>query len=254
MPTDRDAAHGSGAASAFLEAAGGHADDGRGEGSRRAAWVRIALVAGGSAALALAWAVTPLGAWLTPERVASWVTALRASPFAPLVVMVGFVLATMIMVPVNLMILGTGLAFGPALGIPYAMLGVLASASAQFAVGRALGRRAVQRAAGERVERAVRALERSGILAVAVARVVPVAPFGLVNMAAGASSLRFRTFLLGTAVGNGASVLLLVTLGTGAVRLAKSGDPRWLAALAVALLLGLGLALAVRRVRGTQVS
>ena len=40
-----------------------------------------------------------------------------------------------------------------------------------------------------------------GVLAVVVLRLVPVAPFTLVNLVAGATHLRARDFLLGTALG-----------------------------------------------------
>ena len=59
---------------------------------------------------------------------------------------------------------------------------------------------------GERIGRlshrgALEQLARRGVLAVIAVRLVPVAPFAIVNMIAGASHIRLRDLLLGTAVG-----------------------------------------------------
>ncbi|WP_348240396.1 TVP38/TMEM64 family protein, partial [Salmonella enterica] len=51
------------------------------------------------------------------------------------------------------------------------------------------------------VERLRNALDRSGIVAVATIRMVPIAPFTLVNLAAGSIDVRLRDYALGTALG-----------------------------------------------------
>ena len=100
------------------------------------------------------------------------------------------------------MITATGIAFGPLLGPIYAMAGCLASASFGFSIGRLLGLDRVVRLGGERVTAVTRALKRNGTLAVFFARKVP-APFMLVNIVIGASTVRYPDFILGTVLGNG---------------------------------------------------
>jgi uncharacterized membrane protein YdjX (TVP38/TMEM64 family) len=46
-----------------------------------------------------------------------------------------------------------------------------------------------------------RRLAEKGILAVVTVRVLPVAPFSIVNMIAGATHIRARDFLIGTVIG-----------------------------------------------------
>ncbi|HEX7933601.1 MAG TPA: VTT domain-containing protein, partial [Paraburkholderia sp.] len=47
-----------------------------------------------------------------------------------------------------------------------------------------------------------------GLMAVILLRLMPVAPFSIVNLAAGASHVRFRDFMAGTAIGMAPGVVL----------------------------------------------
>ena len=55
--------------------------------------------------------------------------------------------------------------------------------------------------AGRRLNDLSRRLGERGLLAIVFARVVPVGPFSIVNIVAGASHIRWRDFLLGTVIG-----------------------------------------------------
>src|SRR6185503_9652771 len=116
------------------------------------------------------------------------------------------------MISVLLLILATGMAFGPWLGTVYALAGCFASASVGFAVGRWAGPRRVEKLGGERVKRLHAKLKRNGTLAGFLIRKVP-APYMLANIAIGASKIRFRDFLLGTLLGMGPFVVALAGFG-----------------------------------------
>ena len=103
--------------------------------------------------------------------------------------------------PITLLILATAIVFGPVSAFLYALAGSLLGAAVTFAAGRALGRDAVRRLAGHRLNHLSRRLARRGLLAVVAVRIIPVAPFTVVNLAAGASHISFRDFALGTALG-----------------------------------------------------
>jgi uncharacterized membrane protein YdjX (TVP38/TMEM64 family) len=70
-----------------------------------------------------------------------------------------------------------------------------------------------------------RAMARQGVLAMALVRNLPVAPFGLVNLIAGASHIHFRDYLLGTALGMLPGVLAITLLGDSLGRLIR--QPSW---------------------------
>ena len=76
--------------------------------------------------------------------------------------------------------------------------GALLSGFVTYSIGRHLGRDTVRRLAGARLNQISRKLAERGLLAVVLVRMVPVAPYSVVNMVAGASHIRLRDFMLGT--------------------------------------------------------
>jgi phosphatidylserine/phosphatidylglycerophosphate/cardiolipin synthase-like enzyme/uncharacterized membrane protein YdjX (TVP38/TMEM64 family) len=152
-------------------------------------------------ALAAAWRWTPLGEWLDFETIARFAEALEQTPLAPLAVLVAYVVAGLLVVPVTVLVAVTVLVFGPWLGAAYALGGALLSAASTYGIGRLLGRNIVRRLAGARLNRLSERLGRRGLLAVVTVRMVPIAPFTVVNMVAGASHIGTRDFLLGTLLG-----------------------------------------------------
>jgi uncharacterized membrane protein YdjX (TVP38/TMEM64 family) len=104
-------------------------------------------------------------------------------------------------IPITVVIVATGVVFGPLVGGIYALCGALLSAAITYALGRRLGRNTVRHLAGRRLNRITRRLARKGFLAIAVIRLLPIAPFTVVNAVIGASHIGFRDFLLGTALG-----------------------------------------------------
>lgn len=143
------------------------------------------------------------------RELAMWLTAHRYTWYALPCVVVAFVVLSI--VPVMLLVSLTGVAFGPVLGPLYAMAGCLASASTAFAIGRWMGRGRVHGWGGARVARVMRSLRKNGTLTVFLIRKIP-APFMLVNMLLGASAVRYREFVAGTALGMAAMVVGLAGL------------------------------------------
>ena len=135
------------------------------------------------------------------DRVAAAVAVLRTEPLTPLWVLGVYVLASLTAMPITVLIVVTALVFGPAAGFAYALTGSLLASGVTFALGRTLGRDTVRRLAGARLNELSRRLGNGGVLAVLVLRLVPVAPFTLVNLVSGATHLRARDFLFGTALG-----------------------------------------------------
>lgn len=213
--------------------------------------LRFVAIAIGLLALAGALRFTPLRELVDPDRLARALAALAESPLAPLVIAVAYGVLTFLMVPVNALILATGLAFGPWLGAGYALIGALTAASLNYGAGKLLGRRALDRVTSPRAQRLSAGLARRGVLAVIACRLVPIAPFGLMNMLAGASPLAYRDFLLGTTLGMTPGILLIAGFGHQLGRLRGAASPRDLAiAIAAALLLAAAVALLGRWLRG----
>jgi phosphatidylserine/phosphatidylglycerophosphate/cardiolipin synthase-like enzyme/uncharacterized membrane protein YdjX (TVP38/TMEM64 family) len=171
----------------------------------RATTVLLAL-----AALAAVWRWTPLREFVSLSSLVRMLQALDAAPFAPLLVLAGYVVGGLLVVPVTVLIAATGVVFGPLVGTFYALTGALLSAAVTYTIGRHIGRHAVRRLAGSRLNRITRRLARKGTMAIAIVRLLPIAPFSVVNAVAGASHVRPREFLLGTAVGMLPGIIAIV--------------------------------------------
>jgi phosphatidylserine/phosphatidylglycerophosphate/cardiolipin synthase-like enzyme/uncharacterized membrane protein YdjX (TVP38/TMEM64 family) len=169
------------------------------------------------------WVFTPLQQLVTADLVLANIETLRTSPLAPLAVALGFTVGGLALVPVTLLIAATAVAFGPVLGFVYATIGVVCSGTATFFIGRRAGRDLVRRLAGRRLGRISTRLARSGIVTVAVVRMLPIAPFTLVNMVAGAMHVRYRDFLLGTLIGMTPGLLAMTVLGLSIERILRGG-------------------------------
>lgn len=139
-------------------------------------------------------------AWLDVDVVVATLQRLGKS-FGPVAAVCGFALALTVAIPLSFLTIVALVAYGPAAGFACAIVGALMSAAASYGVGAYLGREVVQRLGGERVNRLSERLGRRGLLAVVAVRMIPVAPFAVVNMVAGASKIRLRDLLLGTLIG-----------------------------------------------------
>jgi uncharacterized membrane protein YdjX (TVP38/TMEM64 family) len=161
--------------------------------------------------LALAWRATPLGDMVKLASLVAAARTLDAMPFTPLIAVAAFALAGALMVPVTLLIAVTGIVFGPAYGALYAIAGSTLSAALSYGLGWWAGRDAVRNLLGERINRLSKRIARRGILAVMVIRILPVAPFVVINVVAGASHISLRDFLIGTVLGMAPGIVLTVT-------------------------------------------
>jgi phospholipase D1/2 len=160
-------------------------------------------------ALSAAWRWTPLGEWLSVERITGWIDHFRGSPSAPFIILGGYIVGSLVLVPVTLMILATAFAFGPLAGSAYSLVGCLLAAVITYAVGRILGQDKVRRLAGSRLDRVKRRLADHGLATMLTIRLVPIAPYTVVNIVAGAFHIRFRDFIFGTILGMAPGILAI---------------------------------------------
>jgi phospholipase D1/2 len=193
--------------------------------------------------LAVAWRWMPV-TLLDPDEMSTWVEPHRHAWYALPMVMAAFVALGLL--PVLLLITATGIAFGPLLGPIYAMAGCLASASIGFGIGRLLGLDRAVQLGGERVTTVTRSLKRNGTLAVFLVRKVP-APFMLVNIAIGASTVRYSEFILGTVLGMGAIVIALAGFGYQLTQAVRDPSPVTMAITAIFIVVPLTLAWFINR-------
>jgi len=219
-------------------------EEARPHASRHILGITLALLT--VAALAVAWRWGPLHRWLDMDTLHALADEIERSSWTPVWMLGVYVAASLTAVPITLVIVVTAFVFVPWVTFAYALTGSLLGGVLTFALGHALGRRAVRQIAGKRLNALSRRLGEGGVFAVMVLRMLPVAPFTVVNLVAGASHLRMRDFLIGSALGMCPGILATAVFSDRLAAALKAPSPGTIALLAVVLVaVGMG-ALAIR--------
>ena len=190
--------------------------------------------------LAAAWRWSPLGEWVDIDSLISRAQALNTHPATPLLVILGFAVAGSLAIPLTLLVVAAVLSFGPLSGFLYSLAGAELSALLSYVAGQGAGRELVRRYAGSRLNSVSRKLSRRGVLTIVMLRMVPVAPFAVINLVAGASHIRLRDFALGTLVGLLPGLVAIALFADGlvnSIREPDAGSFAWLAVVVLGILL-----------------
>jgi uncharacterized membrane protein YdjX (TVP38/TMEM64 family) len=173
----------------------------------------VALIASG------AWRRLSLGA--LAEHRAALLHFVGAHPYASLAAYLGvyvLVIAACAPGPSVLSVAG-GFLFGPALGGAMALASMVIGAVIVFLACRtAFGDWAARRA-GPTVARIEAGFSRDAFAYLLALRLMPVAPFFMVNIAAGLARVRLSSFVLATLIGSAPSAFIFATLGAGLGRM-----------------------------------
>jgi phospholipase D1/2 len=196
-------------------------------------WLKLLAVPLALIALAIAWQFPPLSEIASLDQVGPMLQELAEEPWAALLVIGVYIVGGLIAFPVLILIAATAAAFGPGLGLAYAAAGSLASAIVTYALGVALGRDTLRSVLGPRLKRVQRRIVKGGVLAIAAIRLVPIAPFTVVNLVAGASDIRLGAFVAGTILGMLPGWIVMSALGHQIMRIISGPS-----ALDIALLAG----------------
>lgn len=168
---------------------------------RGPSWGKLIAVAVALVGLTALWQFTPLAQYLDGNRITGWARELGREWWVPVLTVLAYTPASYVMFPRPLITLFAVIAFGPVWGFICAMLGIEVAAWSSYVLGRRLDAGMVRRMAGARLERILQVLRRRGLLAMTALRLVPLAPFAVEGVVAGAIRMRFWEFMLGTALG-----------------------------------------------------
>ncbi|MEO8926476.1 MAG: TVP38/TMEM64 family protein [Caulobacteraceae bacterium] len=158
-----------------------------------------------------------------------------------------FAILAFLGVPQFVLIAAAVVAFGPWVGMLYSWVGTLVSSLVGFWLGRAFGARTLKDLGSQGVTRFTALLARNGLLASLIVRLVPFAPFVVVNMAAGTTSIRLVDFAAGTGLGIVPKIALTAFAGHSLVGEIGGGGAGSLVLLALAAAIWLSAGLLARR-------
>ena len=198
-------------------------------------------------AIALLWWVTPLRHLIDVDHLAVFFDRYAGSPFAPFLMIVLFVVGGLIMIPVNVMIALSVLIFGAIPGAIYALIGSSLNAQVLYEIARRLPLQTVKNRLRGRLGNIHEHFVRHGVLAVALVRAVPVAPYTIVNLLLGATRIDRVQYIVGTALGMTPGIVVNAFFVDRIVAAVRAPTPLTIALLAFATLVVIGLALFVRR-------
>jgi uncharacterized membrane protein YdjX (TVP38/TMEM64 family) len=141
--------------------------------------------------------------------------------WGPVLFVLLYVGACLVFAPGSLLTLGAGFLFGLRIGIVVSSIGSTLGAGAAFLLARTLLRAQMQRwfASDPRFQALDEAVGAQGFKVVLLARLSPVLPFNMLNLAFGLTKITFRDYLLASWIGMLPGALLYVYIGTAAKNL-----------------------------------
>lgn len=209
----------------------------------RAVWITLAL-------FGLVAAVFVVGRFvldIEPSSVRSWFASASSEWYAMPATIVIFTVLAFVGAPQFALIAAAVFAFGPVLGFIFSWIATLFSASLNFWLGRYLGADTVRRYGGQTVNRISAFVGRNGFWASLIVRIVPSAPFIVVNMAAGVSRMSFFAFIAGAGIGIIPKTAVIAFFGGSLMALFAGGGWEAWVALGAAAIAWVGFMLFARR-------
>jgi len=197
--------------------------------------------------LASLWRWSPLSEWAASGNLAEQVETLARSPWALLSLGLLYLLATPLMFPLTALNLALIVAIGPVVGTAYALYGSLLAGLAAYWAGRRLGPPALEKWGNARVDKALRIVRDSGVPGLVLLRIMPVAPYPVVNLVLGAGGVRGLSFVIGTVLGILPALVLMGVVGFQLRSVLADPTPQSVAVLGVIGLACVGLAVWVKR-------
>lgn len=117
---------------------------------------------------------------------------------APVLFILIYCLATLMLLPTMVLTLAGGAIFGPVFGLILNLLGATSGAAFAFLVTRHLAYDWFLNKRGSRLDKLIAGVDEKGWMFVAFLRLVPIVPFNLVNYGMGITGIKFRLYITTT--------------------------------------------------------
>ena len=143
--------------------------------------------------------------------------------WAPVLYILIYSIATICILPSTPLNLTGGAIFGAVWGTVWTSIAAILAAILAFGFSRTIGRSLVERKLAGKWESIDREMQQGGFFYMFAIRLLPLIPYGIVNFAAGLTSIKFRDYFLGTLLGTVPGILPFVMMGAGLTAL-KQGD------------------------------
>lgn len=135
--------------------------------------------------------------------------------WAPIIYISLYSLGTLLILPSTPLNLAGGAIFGAWWGTLWTTVAAVVAAVVAFAFTRSIGRELIAKKLAGRWEALDAELRQGGLFYMFAIRLLPIIPYGLVNFAAGLTSIRYKDYLTGTILGTVPGILPFVMMGSG---------------------------------------
>lgn len=136
--------------------------------------------------------------WLNPNALAERIR--QFDPYDQVAYVVFGAVGMVVLFPDTVFNLVGAVVYGPWIGTVLAWIAVVIGATVDFWIARGLGRDTVVGMLGDRVRSADAVFGRNGFWGVFFVRLIPVAPFSVISYMAGLTAVKFRDYLIATAI------------------------------------------------------
>lgn len=206
--------------------------------------VNIPLMQSLTVALLIGLVILAIWSWRDPlfseilnqDNIIGWIQNARQSHWSLLWVMAIYILAGAIFFPVTLLNLTTAIVFGPFYGIGMALAGSLASASAAFFAGHFISEK-ILHPFQIIIEKIRYYAKKGGIMGMTLIRLIPLAPFTLVNLIFGICRVSYTDYIIATVLGLLPGIFAKAMFGGALGHLWEDPEPRVIFYVAGSLLL-----------------
>lgn len=193
------------------------------------------------------WRFTPLQHYTDQENLGMLITFVRGQWWTLLTVIPAYLVANSLLFPNMVLNCAIILTLGGFFGWACAITGSITAASLFFYLGRRYGTRKLDFMKGKRFEKVLKFLRKGGIGAVVGVRMIPIAPYAVVNTAAGSINLRFRDFLIGTFIAHLPGTLTLAIFGKQLESMITDPSVKNITILLAVVMFGIALIWGVKR-------
>jgi phosphatidylserine/phosphatidylglycerophosphate/cardiolipin synthase-like enzyme/uncharacterized membrane protein YdjX (TVP38/TMEM64 family) len=159
------------------------------------------------------------------EEMVGFLEKFKTSPYAPLIIVGIYIAAGIAFISVMALNLAVAIIFGPVYGFLYSYLGALSSATFIYVIGRLIHKKEYRL-----LEKSTRKIQhytkKGGVTGMTLIRMLPIAPFTLVNIAFGMIGIGYVSYILSTILGLAPGIVAKAIFGGALSEALKNPDPK----------------------------
>jgi len=164
---------------------------------------RTKLIVAGAIVLTLVAVVafSPLREWIDPKRAATWLKSIGNIWWAPAVFILFYCVFNVLLVPATILSLTAGAVWGWWKGGLWVLVASTVASAIPFFLARSTASGWIEAQIRKRASGLYEKLQNEGFITLLLLRLVPIAPYNVLNYAAGLAGIRTRDYLVATFIG-----------------------------------------------------